>query len=157
MRVIVSASCYVSHLGSVLLHRIDTPGVIERVSNLFQGHPALIQGFNTFLPAGYRIECDTESSDPSFITVTTPAGVTTQAINGRPLMDTYMDSPVIDDQPDVEPALQYLQKGKNRYSNDPARYQRFLELLSPHIAMSMSDVCRLLHSSTLSAHVRYTG
>jgi paired amphipathic helix protein Sin3a len=35
---------------------IDTPGVIQRVSNLFRGHPELIVGFNTFLPLGYRIE-----------------------------------------------------------------------------------------------------
>lgn len=35
---------------------IDTPGVINRVSNLFKGHPDLIVGFNTFLPPGYKIE-----------------------------------------------------------------------------------------------------
>uniref|UniRef100_A0A182W9T0 Paired amphipathic helix protein Sin3a n=1 Tax=Anopheles minimus TaxID=112268 RepID=A0A182W9T0_9DIPT len=35
---------------------IDTPGVIQRVSNLFRGHPELIVGFNTFLPPGYKIE-----------------------------------------------------------------------------------------------------
>eukprot|EP00061_Rhincodon_typus_P012974 g39050.t1 len=35
---------------------IDTPGVIDRVSRLFQGHPDLILGFNAFLPPGYRIE-----------------------------------------------------------------------------------------------------
>jgi paired amphipathic helix protein Sin3a len=35
---------------------IDTPGVIQRVSNLFRGHNDLIEGFNTFLPPGYKIE-----------------------------------------------------------------------------------------------------
>ena len=35
---------------------IDTPGVIQRVSTLFKGHPELIVGFNTFLPPGYKIE-----------------------------------------------------------------------------------------------------
>jgi paired amphipathic helix protein Sin3a len=35
---------------------IDTPGVIQRVSLLFDGHPDLIVGFNTFLPPGYKIE-----------------------------------------------------------------------------------------------------
>lgn len=35
---------------------IDTPGVINRVSNLFKGHSDLIVGFNTFLPPGYKIE-----------------------------------------------------------------------------------------------------
>ncbi|TTJ85384.1 Paired amphipathic helix protein Sin3b [Bagarius yarrelli] len=35
---------------------IDTPGVINRVSQLFHGHPDLVLGFNAFLPPGYRIE-----------------------------------------------------------------------------------------------------
>lgn len=56
-------------------YRIDTPGVIERVSSLFTGHPELIQGFNTFLPPGYRIECGT-GDDPNAIRVTTPMGTT---------------------------------------------------------------------------------
>ena len=54
---------------------IDTPGVIGRVSQLFQGNPSLIQGFNTFLPPGYRIECGT-ADDPNQIRVTTPMGTT---------------------------------------------------------------------------------
>ncbi|ORY82379.1 hypothetical protein BCR35DRAFT_303785 [Leucosporidium creatinivorum] len=62
---------------------IDTPGVIERVSTLFRGHPALIQGFNTFLPPGYRIECSVGTSQEegggvTTITVTTPMGMTTR-------------------------------------------------------------------------------
>ena len=36
--------------------QIDSPGVIRRVSTLFKGHGKLIYGFNTFLPAGYKIE-----------------------------------------------------------------------------------------------------
>ncbi|EWC44603.1 hypothetical protein DRE_06684 [Drechslerella stenobrocha 248] len=62
---------------------IDTPGVIERVSTLFAGHPNLIQGFNTFLPPGYRIECSSDPSDPHSIRVTTPQGTTT-ATSGPP-------------------------------------------------------------------------
>lgn len=57
---------------------IDTPGVIDRVSTLFRGHPSLIQGFNTFLPPGYRIECSLDPSDPNPIRVTTPMGTTTR-------------------------------------------------------------------------------
>ncbi|ODV95612.1 hypothetical protein PACTADRAFT_50307 [Pachysolen tannophilus NRRL Y-2460] len=57
---------------------IDTPGVIDRVSSLFRGHPNLIQGFNTFLPPGYRIECSLDPSDPNPIRVTTPMGTTTR-------------------------------------------------------------------------------
>ncbi len=30
--------------------------MIERVLHLFRGHQSLILGFNTFLPAGYKIE-----------------------------------------------------------------------------------------------------
>lgn len=41
---------------------IDTPGVISRVSNLFRGHTDLIEGFNTFLPPGYKIEVQENNS-----------------------------------------------------------------------------------------------
>jgi paired amphipathic helix protein Sin3a len=64
--------------------------VINRVSELFAGHPNLIQGFNTFLPPGYRIECGT-GNDPNTIRVTTPMGTTVQSITGTgrpPLPDT---------------------------------------------------------------------
>jgi hypothetical protein len=64
--------------------RIDTPGVIKRVSQLFHGHPVLIQGFNTFLPVGYRIECSSDPQDEGLITVTTPTGTTTQSTSGIP-------------------------------------------------------------------------
>uniref|UniRef100_A0AC35TLB8 HDAC_interact domain-containing protein n=1 Tax=Rhabditophanes sp. KR3021 TaxID=114890 RepID=A0AC35TLB8_9BILA len=37
---------------------IDTKGVIERVSGLFREHSQLINGFNTFLPPGYRITAE---------------------------------------------------------------------------------------------------
>lgn len=65
---------------------IDTPGVIDGVSSLFRGHPSLIQGFNTFLPPGYRIDVAQgdvnnqagHSSAYSLITVTHPMGIQTQ-------------------------------------------------------------------------------
>lgn len=41
----------------------------------------LIQGFNTFLPPGYRIECGA-GNDPNTIRVTTPMGTTVQSITG---------------------------------------------------------------------------
>lgn len=61
------------------INSIDTPGVISRVSELFAGHPNLIQGFNTFLPPGYRIECGLENN-PNSIRVTTPSGSTIHSI-----------------------------------------------------------------------------
>ena len=38
-----------------MFYRIDTPGVIAAVSELFRGHPDLVVGFNTFLPPGYKV------------------------------------------------------------------------------------------------------
>ncbi|KAI9322472.1 hypothetical protein BX666DRAFT_2017097 [Dichotomocladium elegans] len=64
---------------------IDTPGVIERVSILFNGHPDLISGFNTFLPPGYRIDCSTDPNEPDVIKVTTPTG-TTVTRTSRPVL-----------------------------------------------------------------------
>ena len=61
---------------------IDTPGVIERVSTLFKGHPTLISGFNTFLPPGYRIECLSSANETNMIRVTTPSGHTTTQMGG---------------------------------------------------------------------------
>ncbi|KJA21738.1 hypothetical protein HYPSUDRAFT_186885 [Hypholoma sublateritium FD-334 SS-4] len=54
-------------------------GVVDRIVGLFSGHPALIQGFNMFLPAGYHVECSTDPSATGFITVTMPGGRTMQA------------------------------------------------------------------------------
>ncbi|KAG8706173.1 Transcriptional regulatory protein sin3 [Ceratobasidium sp. 395] len=61
---------------------IDTPGVIDRVSGLFNGHTASIQAFNTFLPHGYRIDCTVDQHDHNLITVTTPSRTTTQTTGG---------------------------------------------------------------------------
>uniref|UniRef100_A0A0X3PJQ5 Histone deacetylase interacting domain-containing protein n=1 Tax=Schistocephalus solidus TaxID=70667 RepID=A0A0X3PJQ5_SCHSO len=40
---------------------IGTDVVIRRVRELFDGHPDLIDGFNTFIPQGYRMECSSSS------------------------------------------------------------------------------------------------
>lgn len=42
----------------------------------------MIQGFNTFLPPGYRIECGTDEN-PDAIRVTTPSGTMTQSLQSR--------------------------------------------------------------------------
>lgn len=62
--------------------RIDTPMVIARVTELFRGHPRLIEGFNTFLPLGYKIECGRDSEQHDMITVTTPSGKVMQGDSG---------------------------------------------------------------------------
>ncbi|KFY31006.1 hypothetical protein V494_08014, partial [Pseudogymnoascus sp. VKM F-4513 (FW-928)] len=48
---------------------IDYPGLASRVSELFAGHPDIIQRFNVYLPLRYRIECDS-SNDPDAICAT---------------------------------------------------------------------------------------
>ncbi|KAF8167408.1 hypothetical protein B0H34DRAFT_644805 [Crassisporium funariophilum] len=72
---------------------IDTPGVIQRVSRLFHGNPYLIQGFNTFLPVGYRIDISADPLDPNTITVTTPLGTTTQSTNASGIITRSRDLP----------------------------------------------------------------
>lgn len=73
-------------------HAIDTPGVIDRVSALFKGYIALIQGFNTFLPPGYKIMCSTDADGKDMIQVSTPMGKIVPArINmyRKPSQDAY--------------------------------------------------------------------
>lgn len=62
--------CITYSLSHYSYNRISTPGVIDRVSTIFRGHPALIMGFNTFLPPGYRIESTNNPDNP--ICVITP-------------------------------------------------------------------------------------
>ncbi|XP_062028766.1 paired amphipathic helix protein Sin3-like 4 [Rosa rugosa] len=50
--------------------RLDLESVIDMVKNLFEGHPDLLMGFNTFLPKGYEIT----------ITPTTPDFVSEEAL-----------------------------------------------------------------------------
>uniref|UniRef100_A0A336L2W3 Paired amphipathic helix protein Sin3a n=1 Tax=Culicoides sonorensis TaxID=179676 RepID=A0A336L2W3_CULSO len=64
---------------------IDTPGVIQRVSNLFKGHPQLIVGFNTFLPPGYKIEVQaTDNEYQVSVSMPSPSGGTSIAPQPSP-------------------------------------------------------------------------
>lgn len=70
---------------------IDTPGVIQRVSNLFKGHPELIVGFNTFLPPGYKIEV--QANDQGFayqVSVSVPSPSGNIFITPQPHTPTHM-------------------------------------------------------------------
>ncbi|KAJ7205768.1 paired amphipathic helix, partial [Mycena pura] len=130
---------------------IDTPGVIKRIANLFNGHPALIQGFNTFVPVGYRIECLTDAPDANYITVTTPAGTIMQTTNNGPgkgpILWSTTDArtsastsvpvasptrlPPAAPKPEgqtIEPAVQYVLKVKQHC--DAETYRQFLDILS---------------------------
>lgn len=140
----------------ICLNRIDTPGVIERVSALFRGHPALISGFNTFLPPGYRIECSVDEQERNLIKVTTPSGTTT--INeSEPLVLKVESEPLTQQsqlhhqqhQQHQKPqqqqaeeekkapvefnhAITYVNKVKGYFSNTPETYKKFLEVLQTY-------------------------
>ncbi|EPQ53755.1 hypothetical protein GLOTRDRAFT_139874 [Gloeophyllum trabeum ATCC 11539] len=134
---------------------IDTPGVIQRVSSLFRGHPALIQGFNTFLPPGYRIECSSNSQETNLITVTTPTGTTTRSaatymeappreLAGHASTSMLLDpnpgyqgmpppsAPPRDQKAPLQSAMNYVQKIKLRFTDEPDTYRQFLEALNNH-------------------------
>ncbi|EPQ60306.1 hypothetical protein GLOTRDRAFT_67792 [Gloeophyllum trabeum ATCC 11539] len=140
---------------------LDTPGVIQRVSMLFQGNPQLIQGFNTFLPPGYRIDCSADPRDTN-ITVTTPEGVVTQSTQGLPAhfqpatpplyspgipgasttaaanflggyaMNPAGGAPQGQESAQFRNAIEYLHKIKSRFADDTEVYKQFLEILQSH-------------------------
>jgi len=62
--------------------QIDTPGVIRRVSNLFQGNRRLVLGFNTFLPEGYKIEIPADGDGPPVAIFRAPGSTVTHVLNG---------------------------------------------------------------------------
>lgn len=134
---------------------IDTLGVIERVSTLFRGHPNLVQGFNTFLPPGYKIECSFDPSDPTAIRVITPLGtMMTHSGLGGSLSNTQggireswsgmQDNGIYNHSDnsisiggkkapvEFNHAINYVNKIKNRFSNEPDTYKRFLEILQTY-------------------------
>uniref|UniRef100_A0A8B9HDY5 Paired amphipathic helix protein Sin3b n=1 Tax=Astyanax mexicanus TaxID=7994 RepID=A0A8B9HDY5_ASTMX len=90
---------------------IDTPGVINRVSQLFHGHPDLVLGFNAFLPPGYRIEIP--KNGMAFL----QSPFTAQVHFTKP-------SPV-----EFDSAISYVNKIKSRFLDHPEIYRSFLEIL----------------------------
>jgi paired amphipathic helix protein Sin3a len=61
--------------------QIDTPGVIRRVSNLFQGNRRLVLGFNTFLPEGYKIELPLDGDGPPVAVFRAPGSSVTHVLS----------------------------------------------------------------------------
>ena len=97
------------------LSSIDTPGVIKRVSDLFQGHPSLIFGFNTFLPPGFKI-------------FNTAGETTTQLVSEPAVMEAKPPPPP--QQPvEFDHAINYVTTIKKRFTDEPQTYKDFLEIL----------------------------
>jgi paired amphipathic helix protein Sin3a len=127
---------------------IDTPCVIQRVASLFHGHPSLIQGFNAFLPVGYRIEVGSDPQSSEVVAITSSSETMLQS-NIRPNTSVPPPQPAT---PPHEPgrpsagsidvsyherqglgfAMDYVQRVKTRFSNDPDIYKQFLEILVSH-------------------------
>jgi paired amphipathic helix protein Sin3a len=124
---------------------IDTPGVIDRVLQLFHGRRELILGFNTFLPQGYAIEFSDDDDKPCVRnerrpTMTIPEipssaarppasrrggpAAGEQGLTASSRAAQQKKEPIEFDQ-----AINYVTKVKTRFRKEPERYKAFLEIL----------------------------
>jgi len=142
--------------------RLDTKGVIREVGRLFHGHEDLLQGFNAFLPKGHTVpKSSTSSSLPSSscssASVVAAGGggggvdVPSPSLNSSlpsssssaatvaaatpplvPAMEEGREGGREGGGGDVDYAVTFVGKVKERFASDPARYQTFLEVLLKH-------------------------
>lgn len=118
-------------------HKIDTPGVIDRVSTLFGNNPTLIQGFNTFLPPDYSLFYSIDINDPTPIKITTPSGLISRSVNSNystftPSSEYHMhaDADNKSQEPiEMDDAISYVNKIKIRFAKEPEIYNSFIEIL----------------------------
>ncbi|KAJ1454683.1 hypothetical protein M885DRAFT_521244 [Pelagophyceae sp. CCMP2097] len=122
---------------------IDTPGVIEQVSQLFRGYNKLILGFNMFLPDGYKIELSLDDGEDAMMTVHMPPGVSVAImganVSSGPMprdrddepaqMDTSNEEPPPDAPVEFDHAITYVTTIKKRFAHEPETYKAFLEIL----------------------------
>uniref|UniRef100_A0A3B4T4E2 Paired amphipathic helix protein Sin3b n=1 Tax=Seriola dumerili TaxID=41447 RepID=A0A3B4T4E2_SERDU len=131
---------------------IDTPGVINRVSQLFHGHPDLVLGFNAFLPPGYRIEVpkngmaflqspfSTQAASSESLPSSTSAGPPeppsrlslplTSRESQNQATTSSVSPPASETSPvEFDSAISYVNKIKNRFLDHPEIYRAFLEIL----------------------------
>uniref|UniRef100_A0A8C7SP40 Paired amphipathic helix protein Sin3b n=1 Tax=Oncorhynchus mykiss TaxID=8022 RepID=A0A8C7SP40_ONCMY len=118
---------------------IDTPGVINRVSQLFHGHPDLVLGFNAFLPPGYRIEIPKNG----VVFLQSPFSAQLIYVNNNRLslplpsrespsqpQSSSVSPPASEPSPvEFDSAISYVNKIKNRFLDHPEIYRSFLEIL----------------------------
>uniref|UniRef100_A0A672K7B2 Paired amphipathic helix protein Sin3b n=1 Tax=Sinocyclocheilus grahami TaxID=75366 RepID=A0A672K7B2_SINGR len=103
---------------------IDTPGVINRVSQLFHGHPDLVLGFNAFLPPGYRIEIPKNGMAFLQSPLSSQVGLLVLQFTTCLHWCLCVPSPV-----EFDSAISYVNKIKNRFLDNPETYRAFLEIL----------------------------
>ncbi|RKP09630.1 Sin3 family co-repressor-domain-containing protein, partial [Thamnocephalis sphaerospora] len=109
-------------------HAIDTPGVIDRVLELFGSNMSLIIGFNTFLPPGYEI-----GPDPIGVRVTTPQYTRPQGQQGQQsAMPIASGARPHAGPAEFNHAITFVNKIKNRFASQPDIYKQFLEILQQY-------------------------
>ncbi|KAF5351060.1 hypothetical protein D9756_008434 [Leucocoprinus leucothites] len=116
--------------------RIDTAGVIERIKQIFHGHPDLITGFDNFLPLGHSTSGsdpaaesigDTENDEDSEGSGTaSPGGAGSRAATPTQ-EDTHKGSPPLT-KADGEPTTEYIERVKQQC--DAETWEQFMAILS---------------------------
>ena len=114
--------------------QIDTPGVIRRVSTLFEGYGKLIYGFNTFLPEGYKIEVPEHLREQLRGQVNAvPRGQQAAAPPPRPRAPARRPARQAEEPPrqpvEFDNAIAYVTAIKKRFEHQPETYKAFLEVL----------------------------
>ncbi|KAJ6499675.1 hypothetical protein C8R47DRAFT_1111333 [Mycena vitilis] len=100
--------------------------LIKRISQLFHDYPALIEGLNIFLPAGYSIAVSEDPLVEHIINV--PAPMQFRVTHAK----AYK---------------KYAKKVKARYASNPKTYKtykRFLEIMAAHQNEELQNVCAIL-------------
>ncbi|PPQ68451.1 hypothetical protein CVT26_006038 [Gymnopilus dilepis] len=139
--------------------KIATPSVVKRLAQLFNGHAALVQGFNVFLPPGYLIECSVDLDGSDLISLITPGDIRLSIASSalpQPRLQasphyvhnddaTHASPPVLSldsemHEPNshrIEPALQYIHDVKQHC--DATMYRQFLHILSRYHDFSVDE------------------
>ncbi|KAG0170624.1 Transcriptional regulatory protein sin3 [Apophysomyces sp. BC1021] len=128
---------------------VNVSGVVQRITHLFRDHPALIAGFNAFLPPGYRIDC-VEEKVQDVVQDTTMASETCSAPPLSPNSSHYSIYSLYNDAlqkqskhyssyaPHREPvqftcAISFINKIKSRFSDNENKYAKFMSILKSYM------------------------
>ncbi|KHJ43994.1 histone deacetylase interacting [Trichuris suis] len=130
--------------------RLDLLGVVKRIGALFLGFSHLINGFNTFMPHGYRLDVSNDRAER--IVVYSPSGKMhafsedelleeRQTARLRNLEPSIVYRPSVNEQvggedtfvpPESSSAIAYVNKIKIRFQKNPEVYQQFLDILQAY-------------------------
>eukprot|EP01117_Protostelium_nocturnum_P000336 TRINITY_DN103_c0_g3_i3.p2 TRINITY_DN103_c0_g3~~TRINITY_DN103_c0_g3_i3.p2 ORF type:complete len:573 (-),score=173.36 TRINITY_DN103_c0_g3_i3:484-2202(-) len=124
---------------------IETPEVITRVKELFRGNNYLIQEFNAFLPAGYKIEPDPEPTPSS-------NNLLSSSFHPKANSTESRDNQTTNQPAELQHARNYVRKIKNRFAHQPHIYKTFLDILhsyyqGEHVINEVLDEVAELFSS----------